>query len=332
MSKHPRSGSPTFFAMHGPAMVRGSLWAVLGTLLSAAGAPGYELHVRAPQYCEVQAGQAGSLDLYFDIVSGSASLAGYNVKLDLTGPSNDVLFTGFSTAAQAVFPVSAPQANALYALPGRAAAAYDDLPDIGTANPIADGAGLVRVHFQTTAASGGVYAVTIDPNAARTNFADGNGDPLTVSSFVGGQLAVLHAMTWTGQSGNWSDAAWTGSPPGVPDRAADAVINGPATVTVTGVQQAHSVAVNAGGRLAVSGGSLTVMHGIGGTGDTTVDGHLTAGSIVQDTLTIAAGASVTIRETTAGSNPANVVQVPEPSTLGLLLAIAAALLVYTRLH
>jgi autotransporter-associated beta strand protein len=66
---------------------------------------------------------------------------------------------------------------------------------------------------------------------------------------------------------------------------------------------------------------------IDGAGRTTVAGSLTADSIVQDTLTIGAGGSVTIRETVVAGG-AN--QVPEPSTIVLLLAGTAGLVVCLR--
>jgi fibronectin-binding autotransporter adhesin len=78
------------------------------------------------------------------------------------------------------------------------------------------------------------------------------------------------------------------------------------------------------GTLTVSG---TVGAGaIGGGGTTNVLGSasLTADSIVQNTLTIGAGSSVTIRETAGGGAAVNAV--PEPCTWALLIAGAACLL------
>jgi autotransporter-associated beta strand protein len=66
---------------------------------------------------------------------------------------------------------------------------------------------------------------------------------------------------------------------------------------------------------------------IDGAGSTTVTGSLTADSIVQDTLTVGAGGSVTIRETVVAGGAS---QVPEPSPFVLLLAGAGGLLVVIR--
>jgi autotransporter-associated beta strand protein len=67
---------------------------------------------------------------------------------------------------------------------------------------------------------------------------------------------------------------------------------------------------------------------IAGLGTTHVTGNLTANSIVQDTLTVGAGGSVTIRETTGAAGGASAV--PEPGTWVLLAIGLLSLLAFRR--
>jgi autotransporter-associated beta strand protein len=72
--------------------------------------------------------------------------------------------------------------------------------------------------------------------------------------------------------------------------------------------------------------SQTAVAGhIGGDGSASVTASLTADSIVQNTLTLGAGVTVSIRATTAGAAPGNLSQVPEPGMWVLLIAGGACL-------
>jgi len=82
------------------------------------------------------------------------------------------------------------------------------------------------------------------------------------------------------------------------------------------------------GDTVVNTGTLEV-GALNSAASTTVSGILIADSIVQDTLTVNAGGSVVIRET-AGGGASSVSQVPEPSTLVLLLAGLAGWAVLAR--
>jgi hypothetical protein len=74
----------------------------------------------------------------------------------------------------------------------------------------------------------------------------------------------------------------------------------------------------------LSVGGTVGVDGIAGAGTTNVSGHLTADSIVQGTLVIGAGGSVTIRPTTGAADGAHAV--PEPGTCVLMIAAAGCLL------
>jgi autotransporter-associated beta strand protein len=86
---------------------------------------------------------------------------------------------------------------------------------------------------------------------------------------------------------------------------------------------ADHVANDATLRVATSLQEAGVIDGVGAT-IVADSASLTAGSIVQNTLSIGAGGTVTIRETTGGS------AVPEPDTWALLIAGAACCLPLVR--
>ncbi len=70
---------------------------------------------------------------------------------------------------------------------------------------------------------------------------------------------------------------------------------------------------------------MTITGNLTGTGNTIVNGLMTANSIVQNTLTIGEGATLTINPIAGGPLGDGTIQaVPEPGTFIMLLIAAAA--------
>jgi hypothetical protein len=152
--------------------------------------------------------------------------------------------------------------------------------------------------------------VTVDANVkvgamkftATNNYSVGGTNSITMQTTAGNALVDLQG----------SGTTHTVSVPLVIASSTD--INGPGALT------AGDVSTNSGTTLNVN---TTVSAGdIGGLGNTSVaaGARLTADSIVQDTLTIGPGGSVTIRAMPVGAAEAS--PVPEPGSL-LLLAVGA---------
>jgi hypothetical protein len=132
----------------------------------------------------------GSVDVSFEVRGETYSLAAYQIELNLSGPDDGVRFTGFAEADNAIFPGQvAIQTAGRPTLPGATAAANDILLD--DENPITDGAGLLRILFESTPGSLGVHDVTADASVQRTNFSDGSGVLVTIDQFVAGTITVV---------------------------------------------------------------------------------------------------------------------------------------------
>jgi len=139
---------------------------------------------------EVLPGQSSFLDVSFEVVDETYSLAAYMIELNLSGPDSRVRFTGFGEADNAIFPGQvALQTTSRPALPGATAAANDIL--LTGENPITDGAGLIRLLFETDADSLGIYDVTVDTTAELTNFSDGLWTLIPIDQFVPGAITVV---------------------------------------------------------------------------------------------------------------------------------------------
>ena len=150
---------------------------------------------------QVVEGESGSLDVYFSVTSGAPMLAFYMIELTLSDqqgqPPSGVRFVyddpvkkEFGKASNPVFPdTKAVQTPARPGLPGSIAAAYDLL--LSGENPIADGAGLLRIPFETDLGSQGIYPVIIETDELRTNLCDGLANPVTIDTFNHGSITVV---------------------------------------------------------------------------------------------------------------------------------------------
>ena len=124
-------------------------------------------------------GHLGFLDVYFMVSDETYSLAGYQVELILSGPDSGVRFTGFAEPPNAIFPGRKPIKTASRPeLPGNIAAGNDFI--FSGDNPIEDGAGIMRVLFETDIDSQGIYTVEVDTNIVRTNFSNGSGELIPI--------------------------------------------------------------------------------------------------------------------------------------------------------
>jgi len=162
---------------------------VAGAVLFAPGRATAEMMVVVGS-TEVLPGQSGFLDVSFEVVDETYSLAAYLIELNRSGPDSGVRFTEFAEPDNAIFPGQvAAQTATRPGLPGPIAAANDILP--AGENLITDGAGLLRVLFETDLDSLGVYDVTVDTSAALTNFSDGSGALIPIDGFVAGTITVV---------------------------------------------------------------------------------------------------------------------------------------------
>jgi autotransporter-associated beta strand protein len=77
-------------------------------------------------------------------------------------------------------------------------------------------------------------------------------------------IVDLHQSTWNaGASGLWTNSTWTSSAPPFPNYTTQAIVNTPYTVNVTSAQEANTLAISGGGKVAIgSAGSLAITAGL----------------------------------------------------------------------
>ena len=177
------SSTSKFFSLLAAALIATAF------LLSSQGQATAEMIVRVGD-AQVVLGQSGFLDVSFEVTNETYSLAGYQVELILSGPDLSVHFTGFAEHPNAIFPGQEPAKTASRPeLPGNIAAGNDFI--FSGENLIEDGAGIMRVLFDTDINSLGIYDVTVDTSIARTNFSDGSGELIPIDQFVAGTITIV---------------------------------------------------------------------------------------------------------------------------------------------
>jgi fibronectin-binding autotransporter adhesin len=77
-------------------------------------------------------------------------------------------------------------------------------------------------------------------------------------------IVNLHQTIWNaGASGAWTNATWTDPSPPYPNYTCQAVVNTPYTVSVASAQEADTLAISGGGKVAIgSGASLAITAGV----------------------------------------------------------------------
>lgn len=121
------------------------------------------------------------------------------------------------------------------------------------------------------------------------------------------QIVALHQSTWNAAAnGAWTNHSWTSSAPPVPNYTTDAVLDTPYTVNVTDGQEANSMSISGGGKLALaasgklavtgnvnlsSGGTLSLAAGstLNTSGINLSGGTISATGVLAPTVTLAGG-------------------------------------------
>jgi hypothetical protein len=292
------------------------------------------------------------VNLYLQVGDGGAPNGGTNTapqitNLDLIGPGTifNASNTGGSWMGLGVGPDNSQPPYLL---------AFDSTT---TASGSVEANG-VLAYLTVNPAGAALGAYRIDLQNAGQNIPGG---PLPASDFAGipasflsndGWIRIvnLHDMRWIAdRNGNWTEAVWDSSAPPFPNYTANAVIDAPYTVTISGNQEANSLALSNNGKALVGSGSaltLTTSLDVGdGTTSLQVEGLLNAQAVtLNGTLIITNGGTATVTniigngtiqvggesgnsELTAGSIHADTLSigslgssaaVPEPSALVLL--------------
>jgi autotransporter-associated beta strand protein len=169
-----------------------------------------------------------------------------------------------------------------------------------TVNPAGAAIGTYQIKLLDV---GNVADGDLDNDPWDTDFA---GIPAFFSGNSNIQIVALHPSVWNaGANGVWTNPTWTNPQPPYPNYTTQAILNTNYTVSVTGAQEADSLAISSGnvsigsaGSLAVtnavtvsSGGTLTVASGYGlsATGITLSGGTLAGSGTIDETIAFTGG-------------------------------------------
>ena len=198
-------------------------------------------------YLAVQIGDGGS-------VNGGGNTAPRITNLDIVGPG-----TIFSASHQ---DSGTPVYQGTPALIGLA----ETLTVSGTLD--ANGV-LAYLTVNPNSAAVGSYAISLQ-NVGQ-NIATGpwsssydSASPFSYSGSGAIQIVALHQSKWNkNNNGLWTESTWTSNAPPVPNYTTQAIVDTPYTVDVTSAQEADSLALSGGGKVAIgSSGSLAITQGV----------------------------------------------------------------------
>jgi hypothetical protein len=150
---------------------------------------------------------------------------------------------------------------------------------------------------------GSTYQIALQNVGANDSDGPWNTDFTTVSASFSPtayiHIVSLHTTTWSAtHSGAWTDATWTNPEPPYPNYTAQAIVNTNYTVNITSAQEANSLALSNGGKVAISSvGSLllTTNASIGNGSNLQVGGILNGQNIsIDGSLNVVTGGSVNV--------------------------------------
>ncbi|MGD0655261.1 MAG: autotransporter-associated beta strand repeat-containing protein [Thermoguttaceae bacterium] len=235
----------------------------------------------------VQIGDGGS-------VNGGTNTAPQITNLDIIG--SGTIFNASNTGSTPSY----PSGNAPYLL-----VEADTTTVIGTSVE-ANGV-LAYLTVNSTGAALGSYQISLQnvgehvqntpPLVWTTDFVDVSASFPPSAVYI--HIVSLHETKWNaGANGAWTDSTWTSSAPPYPNYTCQAIVDTSYTVSVASAQEADSLAISGGGKVAIgSSGGLTVTNNVtvstGGTLAVASGAALSAAGIQLDGGTLSGTGTIT---------------------------------------